>query len=155
VIVDAAALDLRVDAQPDPADVTFLEDRVVGATVEATGHRDLRELAVFVRRDGEPVAGIYGWTWGGCCELQYLWVDPSLRGQGLATRLMTAAEDEARRRGCHQVVLFTHDTQAPGLYARRGYEAVGTVDGYPAGHAAHWFRLPLTAVDREAGAISR
>jgi len=144
VKVDATALDLHVEAHPDPDDVSFLEARVADATVEATGHRDQRELAVFVRRDGAPVAGIYGWTWGGCCELQSLWVDPSLRGRGLATRLLTAAEDEARRRGCHQVVLFTHDTQAPGLYARRGYETVGTVDGYPAGHSAHWFRLLLT-----------
>lgn len=143
--LDATPAELGVEARPDPDDVSFLETRVMDATVEATGHRDQRELAVFLRRDGAPVAGIYGWTWGGCCELQFLWVDPSLRGRGLASRLLTAAEDEARRRGCHQVVLFTHDTQAPGLYARRGYEAVGTVDGYPAGHSAHWFRLPLTS----------
>ena len=32
------------------------------------------------------VAGIYGWTWGGCAELQHLWVDESLRCQGVASR---------------------------------------------------------------------
>ena len=35
-----------------------------------------------------------------CCELQAMWVAKSLRGRGLGRALMTAAEDEARRRGC-------------------------------------------------------
>ena len=50
--------------------------------------------AIFVRDAGRVVAGISGWTWGDCCELQSLWVEPSLRGRGLATRLIAAAEAE-------------------------------------------------------------
>ena len=44
------------------------------------------DLAIFVRDAGRVVAGISGWTWGDCCELQSLWVEPSLRRRGLATR---------------------------------------------------------------------
>ena len=50
------------------------------------GLGDEVELAIFVRDAGAVVAGISGWTWGDCCELQSLWVEPSLRGGGLATR---------------------------------------------------------------------
>ena len=59
------------------------------------GLGDEVELAIFVRDAGAIVAGISGWTWGDCCELQSLWVQPSLRGRGLATRLIAAAETEA------------------------------------------------------------
>ena len=56
-------------------------------------------------------AGISGWTWGDCCELQSLWVEPGLRGRGLATRLIAAAEAEAAARGCSQTVHFTYALQ--------------------------------------------
>src|SRR5271166_2911248 len=73
------------------------------------------------RRASDPVdvndAGrISGWTWGDCCELQSLWVAPGLRGRGLATRLIAAAEAEAAARGCSQTVHFTYAFQARALY---------------------------------------
>ena len=130
--------------RPDPADVAILEDRVIAATVRATGHADARELAVLLRdEDGSLRAGVYGWTWGGCCELQYLWVDEPWTGRGVGRALVAAAESEARRRGCGQVVLFTFDSQAGSLYPRLGYELVGSVAGYPAGGTAHWFQKRL------------
>ena len=42
------------------------------------GLGDEVDLAIFVRDAGTVVAGISGWTWGDCCELQSLWVEPSL-----------------------------------------------------------------------------
>jgi GNAT superfamily N-acetyltransferase len=142
-----APTDLAVEDDPDPEDVARLEAAVAKETAQATGHDGERQLAIFVRdAAGEVTAGIYGWTWGGCAELQHLWVDESHRGQGLASRLLDAAEAEAARRGCGQIVLFTHAANAGGSgdrYTRRGYELVGRVDDYPAGDAALWFRKPL------------
>ena len=107
------------------------------------GLGDEVDLAIFVRDAGSVVAGISGWTWGDCCELQNLWVDPSLRGSGLATRLIAAAEAEAADRGCRQTVHFTYDFQARALYERNGYELVGRVEGFPSGTDALWFRKRL------------
>ena len=56
-----------------------------------------------------------------------MWVADALRGRGLAWALMTAAEDEARRRGCALVVFHAYDLLAPGLYERFGYETVGSL----------------------------
>jgi GNAT superfamily N-acetyltransferase len=77
-------------------DIDVLEVQIRREASAATGLGDEVDLAIFVRDAGRVVAGISGWTWGDCCELQSLWVEPSLRGQGLATRLIAAAEAEIR-----------------------------------------------------------
>ncbi|MGZ4729674.1 MAG: GNAT family N-acetyltransferase, partial [Acidimicrobiales bacterium] len=69
-------MELVADDDPDPADIAELEARVAEQTARVTGHADERPLAVLVRDDdGSLVAGLSGWTWGGTCELQHLWVD--------------------------------------------------------------------------------
>lgn len=135
---------LVVEDSPAAADVAFLEDRLAAAAIEAAGSGPEEEFAVFVREDdGRIAAGISGIVWGGYCELQAMWVDEALRGQGLARELMAAAEDEARRRGCAIVAFHAYDLLARGLYERLGYETAGVIEGIPAGSAARWYRKDL------------
>lgn len=136
-------MELRVEHQPDPLDVEFLENQIRMEASAATGLGDETDLAIFVREDGRVVAGISGWTWGDCCELQSLWVQPSLRGRGLATRLIAAAEAEAAARGCAQTIHFTYEFQARALYEQSGYEEVARVEGFPSGTDALWYRKHL------------
>ena len=120
---------------PDWQDVRFLDDRIYEFNVERTGISDGRLLAIFLRdTHNDIIAGLYGWTWGQCCEVKTLWVHKEWRGKGLGTRLMNAAEDEARLRGATQMVLSTHSFQAPGFYHRLGFETIGYNQDYPAGH---------------------
>ena len=136
-------MEFHVEERPDPLDVELLEAHIRSEASTATGLGDEVELAIFVRDAGTIVAGISGWTWGDCCELQSLWVAPQLRGRGLATRLIAAAEAEAATRGCVQTVHFTYDFQAQALYERNGYELVGRVQDFPSGTDALWYRKRL------------
>ena len=133
-----------VDADPATADIDFLRDRIDEFNFAATDIRDGREFACFVRDAiGQIVAGLYGWTWGGCCDVRYLWVREDLRRQGHGQALLAAAEREARARGCVQVVLETHSFQAPDFYRKLGYEIVSAYEEYPAGHRKYHLRKRL------------
>jgi GNAT superfamily N-acetyltransferase len=135
---------LVVEDSPAPADLALLEERVAEAAIAAAGLGDDSEFAIFARDgEGRIVAGISGIVWGGCCELQAMWVDKSLRGRGLARALMTGAEEEARRRGCALIVSNAYDLLTGGLHEHLGYETAGVIEGYPAGSAARWYRKNL------------
>jgi GNAT superfamily N-acetyltransferase len=137
-------VEFLVEADPDPRDLEFLETQIRREASAAMGLGDEVELAIFVRDGDRIVAGVSGWSWGDCCELQSLWVDPSLRGSWLWTRLIAAAEAEAVARGCSQTVHFTWSFQAGRLYERCGYELVGRVEGFPSGTDVLWYRKRLT-----------
>ena len=124
-----------LSARPSPEDVQYLEDRLDEFNSSLTGIAGGEWLAIFVRNDEHQiVAGICGNTWGGCAEIRQLWVEESLRKQGLGTKLLRAAEEEARRRGCSEMVLMTFSFQAPDFYARHGFEIVAVLDDQPPGH---------------------
>ena len=123
---------LKIEVEPAPEDIRFLEDRLYDYGVEQTGSDDGKWLSIFVRNDaGEIVAGLHGWTWCGACRVQTLWVRQDLRRQGYGQRLLAAAEDEARARGCDQLLLDTFSFQAPLFYKKLGYEVIGVVEGFP------------------------
>jgi GNAT superfamily N-acetyltransferase len=121
-------------SDPTPDDVQYLEDRLYEFNSSVTGIADGEWLAFFVREQERIVAGICGNTWGGTCELRQFWVEQSHRHRGLGTKLFQAAEQEARRRGCMQIVLTTFSFQAPSFYERHGFEVLATIEDHPRGH---------------------
>jgi ribosomal protein S18 acetylase RimI-like enzyme len=135
--------DLCVSSAPKATDVALIESLIREETLALSGQPEDRDLAVEARRHGELVGACYGGTWGDTCELESLWVNADLRRAGLGTLLLQAAEVEAAKRGCQQVVLLTHRIQAHGFYEQRGYEIVGRVDNYPSGSDALWYRKRL------------
>lgn len=135
---------LALTDDPSLADIDFLDERLHEFNVARTGYDDGRKLAIFVRNaDGAIMAGLSGWTWGGYAEVRTLWVDEPMRRQGLGTRLLQAAEAEARARGAEYLLIATHSFQAPEYYPRFGYERIAVVPGKPPGHEDIWFKKPL------------
>ncbi len=135
---------MEIDDHPSKSDIDELEELLNEFNFATTGIRDGRELAIFERdEDGRMIAGLYGWTWGGTCEIDMLWMDERLRHHGKGTAMVAAAEAEARARGCTQMVLGSHGFQAPDFYIGLGYELVATVEDYPRGSNDNWFRKQL------------
>lgn len=127
--------DLRLEAgDPAPEEIAELDEAIYAFNVQSTGIGDGRGLSILLRDGGRVVGGVHGWTWGGTCFVRLLTLPPEMRGRGLGTRLMQRVEEEARARGCGQILLETHDFQAPGFYARLGFVAIAEVGEYPRGH---------------------
>jgi len=103
-----------------------LIDEINEFNLKATGIAEFHEmLTVETDDDGELLAGVYGWSWGGTCWIEALWVREDARRRGVGSRLLAAAAKEARRLGCAQLALDTHTFQARSFYERHGFEAVG------------------------------
>lgn len=94
----------------------------------------VRPLASFASDPaGNVVGGAVGRTWGRCCELLQLWVEPAHRARGVASRLLQRFEQRAAGRGCNVFYLTTLSYQAPEFYRKRGYAMIAKISGYPNG----------------------
>ena len=113
-------------------------------------HRDARQpgsirpLDIMVKdKDGRLLGGLTGDTFWDWLEVNDIWLPETLRGQGLGTALLAAAESEAQRRGCRHVHLKTFGFQARGFYEKQGYHVVGELADYPPGTSFYWLRKEL------------
>ncbi|MGW9035455.1 GNAT family N-acetyltransferase, partial [Streptomyces sp. NPDC055721] len=78
---------------------------------------------------GELIGGLSAWTWGGLLGIEMLWVRAESRGDGWGAKLLLAAEEEARRRGCDRASVSSFTFQAPEFYRRQGYAETGRTLG--------------------------
>ena len=121
-----------------------LEEEINEYNFATTGIRDARLLVILLRDSrGRLYAGLSGHTWGGVAEVRFLWVEEAQRHTGIGSRLLQAAEDEARARGCTKLVLSTHSFQAPAFYANRGFVVAGEFSDYPRGHRSLFLEKSL------------
>ena len=86
--------------------------------------------------DGDAwLGGLTGRTHQRWFFVDLLAVAPEARGRDIGTRLMQEVERLSRERDLIGIWLDTYSFQAPGFYAKLGYEEVGRIPDYPPGHA--------------------
>ena len=84
--------------------------------------------------DGSIIGGLLGGTYWGWLYIDILWVREDHSRHGIGSRLLTDAEKEAVRRGCHHVHVDTMSWQAPAFYQKHGYEVIGVLPDIPLGN---------------------
>jgi GNAT superfamily N-acetyltransferase len=118
-------------------DVTDDEMEVVHAGLRAHVNRAVGEkqrgvgAKLVVRDRGRVVGGLLGYTTMGGLVLEQVWVEESVRGQGLGRRLVSEAERIAIENGCVGVQVSALSFQSPEFFTRMGYEVFGVSDGFP------------------------
>lgn len=84
--------------------------------------------------EGNLIGGILGGTYWGWMYVDILWVREDHRKKGIGSKLLSAAEKEAKSRGCHHVHLDTMSWQAPEFYKKHGYTVIGILPDIPSGN---------------------
>ena len=95
--------------------------------------------------DGSIIGGLLGGTYWGWMYIDILWVREDHRRHGIGSRLLTDAEKEAVRRGCHHVHVDTMSWQAPAFYQKHGYEVIGVLPDIPLGNQKYLLMKALLA----------
>ena len=126
---------LRIEIEtPNGADMGAVVKQLTAYNASKTDGAAHEYLFIAVRdASGAIQGGLVGATWLGWLGVNAVSLDDSLRGQGVGTRLMKMAEDEALRRGCPRVFLETLSFQALPFYEKLGYVVHSRLDGFPVG----------------------
>ncbi|TDD16589.1 N-acetyltransferase [Kribbella turkmenica] len=126
----------------DPELEQRLSDELDTFNTAATGADDRGAFSVKVTDDaGGLVGGLAAWTWGGLCGIDMVWIREDSRNDGWGSKILLAAEEEARRRGCDRIAVSSFTFQAPGFYQRHGYVETGRTRGIPGGNEdVHMFK---------------
>jgi len=139
---------LQISSEPNanPEDVASIELGLDQFNLTASTIRDYRPVAMFLRdASGAIQGGLIGNTWGGWLHIKSLWITERLRHQGYGSRLLRAAEQEAKAAGCRGAFLDTFSFQARPFYERHGYQCFGELRDHPLGHSHYFMRKALNA----------
>src|SRR4029077_14044328 len=140
---------ISVTDTPSPEDFATIFRGLDEATAEVAGQANLLPLAVLLRDDaGIAVGGLWGRTVSSWLSTAMLCVPASLRGRGLGSAWVRAAEHAALARACIGIRVETFDFQAPTFYQRLGFVLAAVQDDLPPGHRCYSLCKRLIPVPR-------
>lgn len=135
---------LEVTAAPAADELAAIGDGLSAFNDADVGPSGRQTLAILIRDiDGKVIGGLNGYTAWGWLFTQWLFVPETLRGTGMAGKLLTEAETEARARGCHGAWIDTFSPVARKAYIRQGYEIFGELPEFPKGRTRTFLRKML------------
>ncbi|MGY5805106.1 GNAT family N-acetyltransferase [Rhizobium hainanense] len=136
---------IEVTDTPSESELAAISAGLTAFNTEDVGPSGRQSLAVLIRDDaGKTIGGISGYTAWGWLFTQWLFVPETLRGQGMAGKLLDAAETEASTRGCFGAWIDTFNPQALKAYQRQGYVVFGELPDFPVGRSRFFLQKKLS-----------
>lgn len=116
--------------EPTESDRAAVLDVLRQFTRESVEVLDNEDFAILVKDENGEVAGglVASSRWGGF-HIEMVALPTTLRGHGCGSEMLKMAEEEARQRGCHHMLLDTQACQARPFYERHGFVVFGQIDG--------------------------
>ena len=136
---------ISVDLNPTEADIhAAIHVGLRAYNEQYAGPPGTRRIAVYARDEaGAAVGGLEGQLRWGWLYVDNFWLPEALRGQGLGSALLSAAERVALDHGCTGCYLDTFEFQALPFYERQGYTVFGVLNGYPPGFRRYYLQKAL------------
>lgn len=103
------------------------------------------KFAVFAKdAQGKVLGGIRATAFWDYCIIELLWLAESVRGLGIGTQLMQAAEAFALEKGFTYLRTETLSFQAKPFYLHLGFREFGKLEDYPKGHTTYCLVKKIT-----------
>ena len=101
-MIDASGIGpVRITSDGDARDIHEIYELLKAYNLSRREASQNVPIGVFLEDEaGRKLAGLTGETFGNWLCIQFLFVSEQLRGQGIGGKLLQAAEEEARKRGC-------------------------------------------------------
>jgi len=133
------------DTAPDADAIQYVREGLTAYNRSQAVDAGVQSVTIVLHDStGRVVGGLLGATYWGWLVVEVLWVSEGLRGLGNGSTLLSMAEQEAIRRGCHHAHLDTMSFQARAFYEQAGYAVFGTLPALPLGHSRYFMQKVLT-----------
>ena len=137
-------MNLRITANGDERDINEIFEMLKEYNLSNREESENVPLGIYYEdKNNGKLAGLTGETFGNWLCVHYLFVSEKLRGKGVGSELLNAAESEAKRRGCKYAFVDNFSFQAPEFYKKHGYNEVFTLENYPYTGKRHYYTKEL------------
>jgi GNAT superfamily N-acetyltransferase len=125
-------MNIEILDEPEQALINFLDKKIADFNWAHWEVNERKPLAIQITDDqGGIIAGSSARTFGNWLLINTLWVDESLRGKKVGTRILAELEKAASERGCTLSMLDTLNFQAMPFYEKHGYQTKWVQEHYP------------------------
>lgn len=144
---------MKIIQQEVAKDRDFIRKKIIEhnvANLPGEANSPFEQMSFIVRNEEEVIIG--GLTTTGfwrSLHIDFLWVDPAIRGTGIGEKLMARAEVYARSKEYRLMIVDTFSFQAPEFYKKQGFLEIGVVNNHPVGHNHYYLEKWLLDSSRQ------
>lgn len=136
-------IQIVIDEMPSSENDGILINRLFKYETEELLHDVPKHISIYLQDENQRiVGGILIWIHSESIYIPTVWIDKDLRKHGFGKKLLQAAEEEGRKRGCKFVTLDANFESAP-FYIKQGYYIIGEIKSFIFDHTKTYFRKSL------------
>jgi len=122
----------EVEKNPKAEIIKQIRNELISHNIKSSAISQSANVALKVlSSEGELIGGAIAWQWGGCLEIEYLWITENARGNNLGTELILKLETLLNGHSNKVIITNTFSFQAPEFYLKNGFKVADIVVGYP------------------------